>query len=97
MVFTKAKLLECLFESLKIKKKDVKNIIELFFKEVCFALEDGEKVKLSGFGNFDLRYKEERPGRNPKTGEKILIKARRIVVFKPGKKLKNRFKIHNFN
>ena len=62
----------------------------MFFEEVRAALESGENVKLSGFGNFELRDKSERPGRNPKTGEEIPITARRVVTFRPGQKLKAR-------
>ena len=62
----------------------------MFFEEVRSALEAGENVKLSGFGNFELRDKSERPGRNPKTGEEIPITARRVVTFRPGQKLKAR-------
>jgi integration host factor subunit alpha len=64
--------------------------VESFFEEIREVLESGEQVKLSGFGNFDLRTKSERPGRNPKTGEDIPIKARRVVTFRPGQKLKSR-------
>jgi len=62
----------------------------LFFDEIRTALESGNQVKISGFGNFDLRDKSERPGRNPKTGEEIPISARRVVTFRPGQKLKQR-------
>ena len=62
----------------------------MFFEEIRVALETGDSVKLSGFGNFDLRDKNERPGRNPKTGEEIPITARRVVTFRPGQKLKAR-------
>ena len=65
-------------------------LVELFFEEIRRALENGEQVKLSGFGNFDLRDKNQRPGRNPKTGEDIPITARRVVTFRPGQKLKSR-------
>ena len=93
MVLTKSEISDYLFENLTIKKQDAKNIVESFFKEVGHALEYGEKVKLSGFGNFSLRLKKARPGRNPKTGESILITPRRVVVFKPGKQLKHRIRI----
>ena len=73
-----------------MNKRDAKDLVEAFFEEVREALESGEQVKLSGFGNFDLRQKNERPGRNPKTGEDIPIKARRVVTFRPGQKLKSR-------
>ena len=64
-------------------------MVEAFFEEIRAALEAGENVKLSGFGNFELRTKSERPGRNPKTGEEIPIKARRVVTFHSSQKLKN--------
>ena len=64
--------------------------MDLFFEEVRLALSEGQQVKLSGFGNFDLRSKNQRPGRNPKTGEEITISARRVVTFRPGQKLKAR-------
>jgi integration host factor subunit alpha len=63
-------------------------MVEIFFEKIRLALENGEQVKLSGFGNFDLREKKQRPGRNPKTGEEIPISARRVVTFRPGQKLK---------
>jgi len=90
MALTKADMAEHLFEKLGINKKDAKELVELFFEEIKACLEAGELVKLSGFGNFDLRTKNERPGRNPKTGEDIPIKARRVVTFRPGQKLKSR-------
>ena len=65
-------------------------MVERFFEEIRASLESNEQVKLSGFGNFDLRDKKERPGRNPKTGEEIPINARRVVTFRPGQKLKAR-------
>ena len=70
--------------------KEAKELVELFFEEVRMALGDANHVKLSGFGNFVLRDKTERPGRNPKTGEEIPITARRVVTFRPGQKLKTR-------
>ncbi|KXI28902.1 integration host factor subunit alpha [Paraglaciecola hydrolytica] len=90
MALTKAEMAEHLFEKLGINKRDAKELVETFFEQVREALESGEQVKLSGFGNFDLRQKNERPGRNPKTGEDIPIKARRVVTFRPGQKLKSR-------
>ena len=65
-------------------------MVEIFFEEIRETLESGDQVKLSGFGNFDLRQKSERPGRNPKTGEDIPISARKVVTFRPGQKLKSR-------
>jgi integration host factor subunit alpha len=90
MALTKAEMAERLFEELGLNKREAKELVELFFEEVRNALERGEQVKLSGFGNFTLRDKNQRPGRNPKTGEEIPISARRVVTFRPGQKLKSR-------
>ncbi|MBK4714252.1 MULTISPECIES: integration host factor subunit alpha [Tenebrionibacter/Tenebrionicola group] len=90
MALTKAEMSEYLFDKLGLSKRDAKELVELFFEEIRRALENGEQVKLSGFGNFDLRDKNQRPGRNPKTGEDIPITARRVVTFRPGQKLKSR-------
>ncbi|MBF8268481.1 MAG: DNA-binding protein [Gammaproteobacteria bacterium] len=87
---TKADMAEKLYEELGLNKREAKEIVEIFFEEVRAALEAGNQVKLSGFGNFDLRDKNQRPGRNPKTGEEIPICARRVVTFRPGQKLKAR-------
>lgn len=87
---TKADLAERLFEELGLNKREAKEMVEVFFEEIKLALENNYQVKLSGFGNFDLRDKKERPGRNPKTGEEIPISARRVVTFRPGQKLKAR-------
>lgn len=85
---TKAELAECLFEELGLNKREAKDMVDMFFEEIRHALESGESVKLSGFGNFDVRDKRPRPGRNPKTGELIPITARRVVTFHAGGKLK---------
>ena len=90
MALTKADMAERLFEELGLNKREAKELVEVFFEEVRLALEKGEQVKLSGFGNFTLRDKNQRPGRNPKTGEEIPITARRVVTFRPGQKLKAR-------
>jgi integration host factor subunit alpha len=90
MAITKAAMAERLFEELGLNKREAKEVIDMFFEEIRGVLEKGEQVKLSGFGNFDLRNKKERPGRNPKTGEEIPITARRVVTFKPGQKLRIR-------
>jgi integration host factor subunit alpha len=87
---TKADLAEMLFEELGLNKREAKEIVEMFYSEISLALENNDSVKLSGFGNFELRDKSSRPGRNPKTGEEIPISARRVVTFKPGQKLKAR-------
>ncbi|GAA6173689.1 integration host factor subunit alpha [Colwellia sp. KU-HH00111] len=90
MALTKAEVAEHLFEKVGLSKRDAKDMVEIFFEEIRETLESGEQVKLSGFGNFDLRQKSERPGRNPKTGEDIPISARKVVTFRPGQKLKSR-------
>ncbi len=90
MALTKAEMAERLFEELGLNKREAKDMVEMFFEEIREALVNGQQVKLSGFGNFDLREKKQRPGRNPKTGEEIPISARRVVTFRPGQKLKAR-------
>ncbi|MGE0385621.1 MAG: integration host factor subunit alpha [Gammaproteobacteria bacterium] len=90
MALTKADIAERLFEELGLNKREAKELVEMFFEEIRTELESGQQVKLSGFGNFDLRDKNQRPGRNPKTGEEIPISARRVVTFRPGQKLKAR-------
>lgn len=87
---TKSEMAEKLFEELGLNKREAREIVELFFEEIRMCLESNEQVKLSGFGNFDLRDKNQRPGRNPKTGEEIPISARRVVTFRPGQKLRAR-------
>jgi integration host factor subunit alpha len=88
MALTKAEIAEALFNQLGLNKREARELVDLFFEEIRAALATGEQVKLSGFGNFDLRDKNQRPGRNPKTGEEIPISARRVVTFRPGQKLK---------
>ncbi|HLQ84754.1 MAG TPA: integration host factor subunit alpha [Salinisphaeraceae bacterium] len=88
MALTKADLTETLFEQLGFSKRESKEFVDAFFEEIRSCLARGEQVKLSGFGNFELREKGERPGRNPKTGEDIPISARRVVSFKPGQKMR---------
>ena len=90
MALTKADIAEHLFTQLGMSKREAKDMVEAFFEEIRQALERGEQVKISGFGNFDLREKNQRPGRNPKTGEDIPISARRVVTLRPGQKLKAR-------
>ena len=85
---SKAIMADTLCHVVELNKPDAKEIVELFFEEIRHALEGGQHVKLSGFGNFSLRDKPQRPGRNPKTGEEIPIVARRVVTFKSGLKLK---------
>lgn len=90
MALTKADIADVLFEQLGLNKREAKEFVDLFFEEIRGKLESGEQVKLSGFGNFELRDKNQRPGRNPKTGEEIPISARRVVTFRPGQKLRAR-------
>lgn len=90
MALTKAEMAERLFDDLGLNKREAKEMVEGFYEEIRNSLANNEQVKLSGFGNFDLRDKKQRPGRNPKTGEEIPICARRVVTFRPGQKLKAR-------
>jgi len=85
---TKAELAETLFEQVGLNKRESKDIVEMFFDNIRDALIEGDAVKLSGFGNFRVRDKPARPGRNPKTGEVIPISARRVVTFHASQKLK---------
>ncbi|MFZ5484644.1 MAG: integration host factor subunit alpha [Pseudomonadota bacterium] len=85
---TKAELADLLFDQVGLNKREAKEMVENFFEEIRFALEKGDSVKLSGFGNFQLREKPQRPGRNPKTGEEMPISARRVVTFHASQKLK---------
>ena len=89
MALTKAELADLLFENVGLNKREAKDMVESFYEEVRTALQNGEGVKLSGFGNFQLRAKPQRPGRNPKTGEEIPITARRVVTFHASQKLKD--------
>ena len=91
---TKAAMTDRLFEDLGINKREAREIVEIFFEGIRVSLASNEQVKLSGFGNFDLRDKSRRPGRNPKTGEEIPISARRVVTFRPGQKLKARVRAY---
>jgi integration host factor subunit alpha len=94
MTLTKADLADLLFEQVGLNKREAKDMVEAFFEELRSALESGDSVKLSGFGNFELRKKSERPGRNPKTGEEIPISARRVVTFHASQKLKSKVEEH---
>jgi len=85
---TKAELAEILYERVGLNKREAKDVVDAFFAEIRDALVRGDWVKLSGFGNFQLRDKPQRPGRNPKTGEPIPISARRVVTFHASQKLK---------
>ncbi len=85
---TKAELAELLFAQVGLNKREAKEMVEAFFEEIRMGLESGDVVKLSGFGNFSVRDKASRPGRNPKTGEVVPISARRVVSFHASQKLK---------
>ncbi len=89
MTLTKAELSDELFEKVGLNKREAKEFVEAFFEEISFKLEQREEVKLSGFGNFELRDKTPRPGRNPKTGEAVIVTARRVVSFHASSKLKS--------
>ncbi len=90
MALTKADMAESLFNEMGLNKREARELVDLYFHQLVACLAVGEQIKLSGFGNFYLRDKKERPGRNPKTGEKVLITARRVVTFRPGQKLQAR-------
>ena len=90
LTLTKKDIVNYLNETIGLNKSESKLIVEGFFNEIKEALSSGEEVKISGFGNFELIDKEERPGRNPKTGEEVTISARRVVTFRSGRKLRKR-------
>ncbi len=97
MALTKADISEHLFQEIGLTKREAKEIVELFFQNICKALESGHQVKLSGFGNYELHDKKERPGRNPKTGKEIPVSARRVVTFRSGQKLRARVEVYAGN
>ncbi|MBO1923544.1 integration host factor subunit alpha [Thiomicrorhabdus sp. 6S3-12] len=85
---TKAHIAQQLSDTFGFNKRESKELVEQFYDEISDVLVSGEQIKLSGFGNFELRDKASRPGRNPRTGEDVPISARRVVTFKPGQKLR---------
>ena len=87
---SKAIIADTLSNEVSISKSEAKELVEFFFEDIKKGLENGQHVKLSGFGNFILRNKASRPGRNPKTGEEIPVQERRVVTFKSGLKLKSK-------
>ena len=89
LALTKAHLAELLFEQIGLNKRESKDMIDAFFELISERLVEGKDVKISGFGNFQIRIKAPRPGRNPRTGEAIPIKARRVVIFHASHKLKD--------
>jgi len=92
---TKAQLAELLFEQIGLNKRESKDMIDAFFELVAGSLVEGNDVKITGFGNFQIRTKAPRPGRNPRTGEPIPIEARRVVTFHASQKLKEMIQAHN--
>ena len=95
MTITKDSLVEMIHNEVGLNKREAKELIECFFEQIKKALENGNDIKLSGFGNFVLRNKSPRPGRNPKTGEEVTISERRVVTFKSGLKLKNKLEAYD--
>ena len=92
---TKAQLAQMLFEQIGLNKRESKDTIDAFFNLVADSLVEGNDVKITGFGNFQIRTKAPRPGRNPRTGETIPIRARRVVTFHASYKLKEQIKDQN--
>jgi len=92
---TKADLSEHLNDVVGLNKREAKEMVEILFDELSDSLIAGDPVRLSGFGNFELRDKNERPGRNPKTGEEVPVSARRVVTFRAGHKLRAQVEIYH--
>ena len=95
MTITKDSLVEIIHNEVGLNKREAKELIECFFEQIKKSLENGNDIKLSGFGNFILRNKAPRPGRNPKTGEEVTISERRVVTFKSGLKLKSKLEAYD--
>ena len=92
MTLTKSDIVENLNNEIGLNKREAKELVDMLFNDIKNILSEGHEVKLSGFGNFQLRDKSSRPGRNPRTGEDVEISARRVVTFKSGQKLKEAVK-----
>ena len=95
MTITKDSLVKQLHNEVGLNKREAKEFIEEFFESIKSSLENGNDIKLSGFGNFILRNKKPRPGRNPKTGQDVIISERRVVTFKSGLKLKSKLEAYD--
>ena len=95
MTITKDSLVEMIHNEVGLNKREAKELIECFFEQIKASLEDRNDIKFSGFGNFILRNKSPRPGRNPKTGEEVTISERRVVTFKSGLKLKSKLEAYD--
>lgn len=87
---TKSDIVDHLHATLGLNKSESKELVETFFREIAHSLLNDEEVKLSGFGNFKILKKKARPGRNPKTGEAVLVSARKVVTFRAGQKLRSK-------
>ncbi len=94
---TKSDMIEHLMNQLNLTRQEGRCLVENFFDELTDNLIEGREVKLSGFGNFELKDKNSRPGRNPKTGEPVAVSARRVVTFKTGQKFRQQVDEHLFN
>ena len=92
MALTKFDIVNSLNDEIGLNKREAKELVDSFFDNIKKLLSQGKEVKLSGFGNFQLKDKSSRPGRNPRTGENVEITARRVVTFKSGQKLKESVK-----
>ena len=95
MTITKDSLVEMIHNEVGLNKRESKELIECFFEQIKASLENGNDIKFSGFGNFILRNKTSRPGRNPRTGEEVTISERRVVTFKSGLKLKSKLEAYD--
>ena len=93
MALTKFDIVKSLNDKIGLNKREAKELVDSFFENIKKLLSQGQEVKLSGFGNFQLKNKSSRPGRNPRTGENVEITARRVVTFKSGQKLKKSIQI----
>ena len=89
MAMTKADIVEALYEKVGFSKKEAADLVELVFDTIKSTLSPGHKIKISGFGNFVVREKRSRIGRNPQTGESIEITARRVLTFRPSQVLRS--------
>ena len=92
MALTKFDIVNSLNDEIGLNKREAKELVDSFFDNIKRLLSQGQEIKLSGFGNFQLKNKSSRPGRNPRTGDDVEITARRVVTFKPGQKLKESVK-----
>jgi integration host factor subunit alpha len=93
VALTKFDIVKSLNDEIGLNKREAKELVDSFFENIKKLLSQGQEVKLSGFGNFQLKNKSSRPGRNPRTGDDVEITARRVVTFKSGQKLKESVKI----